>query len=662
MKIFKIFLILLCICLLCGSAQASVSYSSSVNQISISNEAGNARNLTWLTEQVNNQSVLKIEDGVAYLNATIRCYNDGELYINSSDCSELIISNWYNTRGFYNPSKIYLDDIKITGWNYTVNSAMGINRTVETAWTSDPNMETLCAAHVRNCTFEGIAGLSFCYANNSDNYNITMINCTGPVGYGLYIKTLENISLHDITFSNCRGTAITAISSENISVYDVTVDNAGNYKTPTTGQFAIWYQDTDNSTIHDVSVNGTGWSAIGISPYSTALSEYITVYNCTVINAGHNSLDLHGCRYVDAWNLTLSDSISNNIIVTFSGGYINGTSEIFLHDIWTYHHGIPYGQTSIGSGILIGAEACNVTVQNYTADGDGAGINAQSLDNLSVYNMTTLNTSSGMSWTKSNFVATAYTYNGSLIDSDVSRATSAGINIFYSRNSQIINTNYNLAKAVFGTSYSGEGTVQYYGDFVVKDSSGNLLNGTITLSNTTGNYTGTDAAGKNKSTFTFTGRSALPSDRSNSIAIPEFYKNTSLTTLGTRINYVTIANISTDTGNVQLDNITPSSQWRRINPEQSTYTITAIVNNSEGLHFTGFAPSAEYNNYTNNSIIKMQVWANEPLTNVVWKVDEVEKQNGTATTYESMVGTAPIKVDLTGSTATETISKSWIIL
>ncbi|MFA6769399.1 MAG: PKD domain-containing protein, partial [Parabacteroides sp.] len=553
------------------------------------------------------------------------------------------------------------DGIKITGWNYTTNAPMGLDKSDPVNWKNDPRMVSLCAAQATNCVFEGIRGLGLCHANNVDNYNLTYINCSNSTAssHALYIPYLNNVSAHNIKFTDGLGSAIIIYKSENVSVYDCNITNAGNYKKPTTGQFAVSFQGSNNSTAHDIYADGSGWSTITVSP--SPPSKNVTVYNCTVFNSGHNSLDLHGCQYVTCSNLSLNDSVGENILVTYSGGDIYGASNIYLKDIKTAHHCLPYGCTHIGAGASMGAEASNITVENFSSDGDSNGIGGQSLDNLTVYNLTVTNTSGGMTWTKSIYVKTAFAYNTSMIDSDVYSARYESLNVLYSRNARIINTHYNPQKAVFGVGYDGEGTVGYYGDFVVKNATGTLLNGTITLSNETGEYTGTDAAAKNKSVFSFSGRTPLPSDRANSIAIPEYYKNTLLTLQGKRIDYSTIADISTSSGNVQLDNIVPDQRWYRDNISESKYTITALINDSENLHFIGYAPSPEYNNFESGDSVKMQVWANEHLTNVVWKVDGVTKQSGTATTYEAIIGEAPVTVDLTGSTATETISKSWVI-
>jgi len=147
------------------------------------------------------------------------------------------------------------------------------------------------------------------------------------------------------------------------------------------------------------------------------------------------------------------------------------------------------------------------------------------------------------------------------------------------------------------------------------------------------------------------GRTPLPSDIANTIAITDFLKNK---------NGSSNVNWSIDADGIILDNIDPDHRWYRDNQDTSKYTITAIKNTSENLHFTGYAPSPEYNTFESGDSVKFQIWTNEPLTSVTWKKDGETLQSG-GMTYEATISDAPVTVEIIGETESETISKTWVI-
>ena len=642
-KTVFLFLVLV---LLSGCAQASVSYSSSLNEIGVYGEHG--RDLRWITAQINNDSIIRFDGDICYMNASMRLYSGcSNFYINDSTVSELRMYNYYNTVGL-SAGHYLIDGVKITSWNHTEHRPANLSTTAEK---NSHESVTTYQGFIRNCAFEGVKSIGVNDVRN-DIYNITIVNCSK----GIVAYNATDVKFYDIYASNLYGSGIEVYyPTNNTEVYNVTVLNAGDFRVPTTGKYGVYFQGVNHSSMHDIYVNGTGWSSLEAT--GAPASSYIDIYNATVINSGHDGIDIHYANDVNVWNTTINDSIEKNIIVTYSAGGV-GTYNISFTDVYSAHHGIPPGQSSVGAGASIGEGSYNVSFLNFSSDGDGAGIIAQNTELIKMRNVSVTNIYSGISLTGTQAKNPPYTGNATLIDSDIYN-TSTNLNVFYSTNTKVINTKYNPNKLSYGSGYNGEWTKLYYGDFKVVDSTGSPLTGSIELSDSSYDYAGTDAEGNDKSSFSFIGRTPFPTDRTNSIAIPHFYRNSSLYAQAAWINYSTVADISTSSGNVQLDNINPDVRWYRPNISQSKYSIVALINDSEDLHFTGYAPSPEYNNYESGDSVKFQIWTSEPAS-VSWKKDGQTVQTG-GMIYEATVSDAPITVDIMGESATGSISKSWVI-
>lgn len=644
----RVVFFLMLVGVLCGCASATVSYSSTYNEIGIYNEIG--RDLRWVTDQINNESIIRFDGDICYMNASMRLYSGSRnFYINSSTCSDLRIYNKLNNIGLYTGHYL-IDGVKITSWNHTLGRASDITTSVEK---NSQESITTYQGYIRNCVFEGVKSIGMIEVRD-DIYNISIVNCSK----GIVVYNASDVKFYNIHVLNLDGSGIEVYyPANNIEVYNVSIINAGNYLVPTTGKYGVYFQGVNHSSMHDIYVNGTGWSSLEAT--GSPASSYIDIYNATVINSGHDGVDLHFANDVNVRNLTINDSIEKNIIVTYSAGGI-GTYNISFTDIYSAHHGVPPGQSSVGAGASIGVGSYNVSFFNFTSDGDGAGIIAQNMELIKLKNISVINEFSGISFTGVQALTPQYAGNSTLIDSDV-YDTVSNINIFYSTNTRVINTKYDPLKINYGNGYNGEWTKLYYGDFKIIDSTGFPLEGYIDFSDLLYSYTGTDAIGNAKKQFVFDGRTSLPIDSDNSIAIPEFYRNSSLYSQSAWINYSTVATITTPMGSIVLDKIKPSQMWYRQSPGISRYTITALFNNSENPHLTGFAPSSEYNKFKEGDTVKFQIWANEPLECVSWEINGTEIQNSTSTTFETVLGSDPITVNALGANENGTVTKTWVV-
>jgi len=145
------------------------------------------------------------------------------------------------------------------------------------------------------------------------------------------------------------------------------------------------------------------------------------------------------------------------------------------------------------------------------------------------------------------------------------------------------------------------------------------------------------------------GRTPLPSDIANTIAITDFIKSKSGTT---DINWT----INAD--GVILDGVNPDQKWYRNNQDVSKYTITAINNSSENTHITGYAPSVEENTFSDGDSVTYQVWTSEPVDSVSWKKNGVEVATS-GLTYTDTFSTDPVVMSFSATDANGDVSYTW---
>lgn len=615
-------------------------------------------NLTTISSAVNDFSRINTTgNGTWELNASLYSYNS-TIYINNSDCSELRICGVdRNGRSLYGNTinDIYkIHDVKITGWNSSAGS------------TYERNGPVVYNTEVYNTQFEYLSDVSFHDNIIGTAYNISTNNCRG-----LKFNNTSNEVLHDIYIpkgktGNAYNTsnALTISNSLNITVYNISVNDvslegirvvdstngtfnnlsvidAGDFPVYTTGSEGIVFNSGQNNTVSDIYINGTGGSAL----CPTAQENGTTFRNITVINAGHNGLDIHPAFNITVKNATFRDANAYNIMVTYGDGRSGYPSDILLKNVACYD-----------SGSFMNVRCKNVTFDNVTYNGEG--FSSKGNNNISIINSTT-NTPVGYSTSNNYIDFERYTstegYVNESYDSYIIDCDTYGLYSFLSYNTRAINTKYSRFFAC-----SDIGIYQYL-DLVTVNSSGNRIPGTTLdlINEQNPNKTSCDRFGRNVTHFsTNNGRTYLPLENStNSPAILESWYNGSL---ASKLDYTHTADIVTPQGNVTLTNITPASTWRRSAQNTPHYTITAIVNDSSATHLTGYTPSNDYNTYTEGDLIKFQVWTSEPVDFIQWEEGGITVASDTLT-YETTVKDDPIVVNLFAEDANGSFSKEWIV-
>lgn len=157
------------------------------------------------------------------------------------------------------------------------------------------------------------------------------------------------------------------------------------------------------------------------------------------------------------------------------------------------------------------------------------------------------------------------------------------------------------------------------------------------------------------------GRTSFPEENVNNTIVltDKVWTNATGTQTEESITYNLTIN-SSGYENITLDSVSPDSAWYRGNTEQSKYTIVAIQNNSEEAHITGYSPSPEYNQFVAGEQLKLQIWASETPTDIVWKQGD-DTIATDSMTCDVVVASEPITVSFSGTTSTGVISKTFDI-
>ncbi|WP_254682421.1 putative Ig domain-containing protein [Methanosarcina mazei] len=341
--------------------------------------------------------------------------------------------------------------------------------------------------------------------------------------------------------------------------------------------------------------------------------------------------------------------MSNNILVTYSAlGY--ETHDITLEDIDSYN-------AYPGAGALIGTGTSKVTFVNYSSTNDGTGITSLNSLSLKAINITVLNSTNGVSFTKDS------TYNkdvenATIIDSKLLNQNYADILLTCSTNSKFINSKY--VKLKLDNRYESEATFYYYNDILVNDNNSKPVNSaTILFTNeVTGALANTNGYGDEVSSFKTLSNGKTPSpinNRVESTTISEYYIKSS----GIRQNFSHTATITTPDGHtISLSGVTPDSSWYRPDPNIPTYTITAIIpDSSKGPHIIGFAPAKE-NPFNLGEKKNFRIWTDEPLTSMEWFVNGSPVHNGSLN-YTWTATDRNTTIEFRGSNSNGTVNQVW---
>ncbi|KKH38756.1 hypothetical protein DU71_13710 [Methanosarcina mazei] len=400
-----------------------------------------------------------------------------------------------------------------------------------------------------------------------------------------------------------------------------------------------------NNVIHDVYINGTAWSGTNFGGIDSLGTTNMTIYNVTVINAGHNGFEVE-MNNSHISNVTVIGSCAHNFFQV-------GRSEVGKtvgNNVYENVHSVK--PSSHGISILEGSY--DTMVINSTCI--GKGIYVSDSKNVTSINNTQVGVAStgGIGYYLTN-VGKVFSYNEnhSLIDSSISNNSYKDIWISFGENTRFVNTNYSSSRS--NQNY----TDYYYIDVLTKDptdlSAKDII---IDITNEKDlKIKSVNGYGKDLSIFpTKNGRVYLPSiNRSNSPAIAECYKDQN----NTYYPLSHTATITTPDGRtVSLSGITPDSTWYRPDPNIPTYTITAIIpDNSTGPHITGFAPSRE-NPFNPGEKKNFRVWTDEPLTSMEWLVNGSSVLNGSLN-YTWTVTDRNTTIEFIGSNADGPVNHKW---
>jgi len=568
MKKFYFFFIVAIFVMSCGVASASVTYVSCLtdtgnhldsinNKIVITNEHG--RNLTWLEGQLNNQTLLRNSGKTFYLNSSMTLDNS-DFYINDSDCNVIYMSNQvngirYGQGGFLGGGSLYVNNITAYSWDYNTST---VPDCFSPSYSPYNQAGFVCdGGNVWNCTFEGIYGITMNSLHNTDFNNIKMNNSYS----GYHLNSCSNMNISNVSISNVSGsTAFIASQS-----HDIHLENVSAYNTK---EGIIFITSTYNSSMDNVSSVLSGWGGV-----EGSRSNNLTYTNIRVDQAGHDGLDLHLCTNVYVHNVTVTNGQNGeaNGIILSNGGEDGTLHDITLDGVYTAN------KTAISDGITIAnggtlTPITNITISNFTDDGHAQGLETAGVDNLTVINMTSKNTTNG-------YFGNQRTNNTTFIDSNLS-GSAHGIALFNLININLINTYFNNQSISFPSTCSYN--TYYYSNVRTLDGDSNPINNVVISSNTTTK----NGNGLTQTTF-FTdseGKLYNYGNRSNWLAIPEKTVNSSGTTTYT-------SNITASYQGSAVSKIaTPTTTWYSPLPSilQSAYL---------DFKFASFAASVDGQTY-----------------------------------------------------------------
>lgn len=629
---FKILLLLFLILFNCFCGSATAAYVQvQTDYIMCRDTSSDVNDLQWLETAVNNASLITHSGTVWYLNRTIQTYQSASLKIGGDpvNATKLILGPDVNIK--YS-SLFDTSNLEICGSPDAYGGEISGKISFHDVYVHDLNAIRIDYSDTYSV---------------GDTYNVTIDNCT----YGLKLTNFNNKKLYNIDSRNTVRSAVALYASSNASIHNITVYDAGDYLAPSTEVYGLVLNGCQDSTVHDVYVNGSGWSGVEVAN-DNAISYNITYSNMTIIHAGHNGIDLHGGTSGDGHNIYLQNvscisSVADNYLFT-------GAFNISVLNCSSYDSNF---SSTGGNGFKIGERAGNITLKNIYSEGDQLPVNCLGVDGVTITNLTTVdNVGVGVQLTDDTTLVTG-TRNLIMLDSNISDGTADSALSFLIHNttkSEIVNCRYGALSYLTSKWY--DISFYYYADIVTKYDNGTAFSGNVTVYNNT--YSSVDADGNQKTDFYLVdGRTALPTSGSNSIAIPEKFRSYNGTT--TTVNSIQNTLIISDgTNNATLDGITPNSNWYRSNPDIPEYTITAIINDSANTHITGYAPSVDENEFTTGDSVTYQVWTSEDVDSISWAEDGVEVQNG-GLTYTDTFTSDPVIVSFSATDSNGDISQTW---
>jgi len=644
--VFKIILLILFFANITMNASAYVTHSPcSYNSVNPLNEQNNRIiihkdqnvNLTWLEGQINNASMLSHSGKTWFLNSSLTL-DDATMFINSSECDTLYISNMingthYGTMGLV--GKFYVADVTIKSWNYTSSS---VPDCLSTDFVHTDQQDLIIdGGSLNNSTLEGLHRVTLNSVSDTRIQHLRMNNSYG----GFILVACSNIIADDLIMDNFYKAGGVARAFQVTGGHDIHVSNlSGNISAG-----GVVFQAADNCTMENIYVNEAGWMGIEVDGGGNNCS----IKNVIVKNAFHNGMDIHGASNLYVENVSVYDSESNNCILTCSGSPVKKSWNITINGFYTHN------STNFGDGITISSlgssypDAENITITNFTSDGDHQALETAGVNNLTVINMTCKNNNNG-------FFGNQRTNNTTFIDSSLSGSAN-GIALYNLININLINT-YFTSPVIYNPTCSY--TTNYYPNLLVYDS---LSNG-IQNAQITANTTVKNGYGKNQTSF-YTDNSGKLYDsgnRSNWMALPEKRVDYSGT-----ITYNSSITAS-KSGHSNSTVIAPSSKWYSPNPAslQGTKIVLSIDVDSGGSppvaqsSIVEFFPEATKFTKNTGESVTFSVKSIQPLT-ANWLINGKLVQNNTTTMVKSWNTSGTYNVTFSGSASGKSVLNSWSV-
>jgi parallel beta-helix repeat protein len=547
------------------------------------------------------------------------------------------------------PSKIYLKDSVIQGSNSSY-LAGGIE--VNSLGTEYGQSESIVT--VDNVTFRYLGGLS----------------STGKAYYALRLGTGVSSSsrITNAYLDECgRGLLLT----ENIGVSNLISNNG--HLALTNGAYA--YNMILNKTVEgiynpaDNSLIKGNWfdsdeTKLNVMSASNVIFENNTVVSAA-FNLGDGSYEYQGNNNTAVNNIFIDTGIisrksNTKVISNFINGGMPSGGNIPIR-VWGFNFTVD--DNCITNGIIgtliepyyLYSSAGNHIISDNILTNNGIGISVNNEFNNQFINNTIEDTTTGAAIQLSN--------SEDQIFLDTRVYNSKTLDVYFkggNDNIKFINTKFDENKIGFIDSVDRFNNY-YYLDLVLIDTQGSpVSDASVDVQNVIVdvNENPINLNGEALSTLNVgsTGRTALPNDKLNSVALMDFFQTS---TTKTEMEYA--LSISTNDASVNDIIFDIDSSWYREDPNTPTYTITAIIPTSDVTEpqITGFAPSSD-NPFTAGESKKFQVWADQELTTMKWYVNGNLVSSGSMDyTWEVASGTNTVM--FTGFNANGAVVQTWEI-
>ena len=610
--------------LLIGCASAGyATYSGGYNSIGV--YAQQDADLAWVVEKINNESIIRFDGDTCYLNASIYLYSgSADFHINDTVCKKLIMPKTVKLP--------YGHDFNINNIEIVGGSEIGTIGELHDVYLHDGGRFRLDKI-------------------STDVYNITTENTTSG---GLYFYNSTWINVYNISVTNSTGQGVIFTKCNNTEVYDIRVEKIGDYTkgfhlTPTSEKFGFIMSSCNDCIAHDVYANDTAWSTIEITAEPGIPTSNVTFQNMTASYSGHNGFDFHSGGNAYIYNITSHDnphSDGNNI-------FLSGVNNYTMKNLTSYNSGT-------SKGLQVARFVRDIYIENYTSDNDGCAFGSFDAVNITLIGGN-INGSKDFAIKPSNAVVAGVTVPGvtdlKVFDTVISNGSTADIWTQNTTNTHFLNIKYN-GLYYQNTIYDYDSNFYYYLDLVAKNADGSPVTGTATVSN--GAFPSRDGNGNLRSVFDITsGRTATPAfARSEVAAIQEKHRSQTAGVVTDVKNIASIISVSNGTDILTLDKIIPSAEWYRPYTSLSEYTLTALFNDSENTHITGYAPSTDYNTFESGDPVTYKVWVSEPVDSVSWKKNGVEVATSGLTYTDTYTGD-PLTVSFSATDANGDVSYTW---